>query len=83
MGNTGSRGRGRGRGRGKRPSTPTGQAQPGLKSEGTLNCMYVLISSLPTVQFLITCSVRKWRGRLVYYVHNVNVYLGKTELARK
>ena len=34
---------------------------------------------LPTIQFLIACSMQKWRGRpcIFYYVNDISVYLGR------
>ena len=32
---------------------------------------------LPTIQFLISCSMQKWRGKAIYYhVNDTSVYLG-------
>jgi len=40
---------------------------------------------LPTVQFLIACSVQKRRGKagIIYHVIDVSVYLGRTDHCRK
>ena len=41
--------------------------------------MLASFPGLPTVQFLVTCSMQKQRGRpgIIYHMNDVNVYLGR------